>query len=100
MLSPQLHNRIQKNIKAKLKASNIIKVRGETLSEHEAIRVWTGYLAAQVSWQGPQTPAQILDGLRSANKPTANQNSEFDDQAHAEAIKESGHGRKQQNDNH
>ena len=68
LLSPQLHNRIQKNTKTKLKASSIIKVRGETLSEHEAIKVWTGYLAAQVSWQGPQTPAQILDGLRNATK--------------------------------
>ena len=88
ILSPKLHSRIQRNIKSKLKASNIIKVKGETLSEQEARRVWTGYLAAQVSWQGPQTPEQILEGLRGKEYTTATQSSEFDDQAHQEAAKE------------
>ena len=88
VLSPQLHNRIQKNIKSKLKASSIIKVKGETLSVQEAISVWTGYLAAQVSWQGPQTPDQILKGLRSTEQTTAAHSKEFDDQAHEEAVKE------------
>ena len=88
MLSPQIHKRIQQCIKSKLKASHIIKVRGETLSDHEAINVWTGYLAAQVSWQGPQSPAQVLDGLRNNTKTSANPNKEFDDEADAEAAKE------------
>ena len=74
ILSPQIHKRIQKNIKSKLKASHIIKVKGETLSKQEAIEVWTGYLAAQVSWHGPKSPAQILDGLRNNTKPSADQN--------------------------
>ena len=64
ILSPQIHKRIQNSIKSKLKASHIIKVKGETLSKQEAIKVWTGYLAAQVSWQGPKTPEQILISLR------------------------------------
>ena len=88
ILSPQIHQRIQHSIKTKLKASHIIKVKGETLSKQEAIEVWTGYLAAQVSWHGPKTPEHILNDQRNDSKPAAHQSSEFDDEANAVATEE------------
>ena len=88
ILTSQLHKRIQMSIKPQLRASQIIKVKGETLSKQEAIEVWTGYLAAQVSWHGPKTPEQILQGIRNKSSAANQPGNDFDDEAHAAAAKE------------
>ena len=81
-LSPGLHKNLKNNIKAKHKATSIVRVNGETLTRREAIATWSGYLAAQVSWQGPSSPAAVLEQSRSNSSQSQPYESEFDDADH------------------
>ena len=88
-LSSELQKRIKAGIKPKLKASHIVQVNGETLNKQEAAKVWTGYLAAQVSWHGPQSPAEVLQRKREGTEPDPpRHDTTFDDTAHQAAAKE------------
>ena len=87
-LKPSLHKKIKSTIKAKHKSTQIVRVDREILPKGEAISTWTGYLAAQVSWQGPESPSAVLARLRGGSAQNTPNHSEFDDAAHLRAARE------------